>query len=590
MIKSMYYKVMIVCLSSSIVSMIGSMIDTALIGNFYSANALSSMGIIGPVMTIMSVLSGVICSGTSTCCSRSIGANKSDKANGQITTSVIFSTFFTIIFTIVLFVFAGPLIHLLGVEDESSDIFKYAKDYIYGVGFGFPCIALSSTFNYLLQINGKGRFVVFSLSLFVGLSVVFDLINIFIVKADMLGMGVATSASYYCYVIVMAIAYFSTKPAIKIKPKLFNIKYVPEFVANGLTRAIYGVSTTVVMLIVNKLLIAYEGPESIACVTVILSLGPLMGCFSGGIGQATDMISSIMFGERNKQGLKDVVKTFTKMSITYDGIITIIVMVFSFLFVRIYMSDTEPIFDLTVLALRLYCIGLIAETITSCFINFYLGTKNQIMSYVFSLCSNLLFPLTFMFTTISFLGVFAVVLAFPFGSIMTILLVVCICCLRKHSSPFNTETYLFLSKDFVIDDKNILEHKLSNKEEVMSLSTNISEFLKLHNTNLKTRMAISLIIEELGINVCDHGMKKKNKAYQYSIRIVKDGDSWIVRMRDNCEEFNPTEYIKMNKAANDSSNKDNLAKCIGLKLALNMATSADYRNILGFNNLILTLK
>ena len=171
-------------------------------------------------------------------------------------------------------------------------------------------------------------------------------------------------------------------------------------------------------------------------------------------------------------------------------------------------------------------------------------------------------------------------LAYVFGYFTVFCLIILFFTLYNKTSPFNPATYMVLPEGFEIPEDHIFEKQPQNKDEVLSMSKDVGDFCKKFSDDLRTRMAISLAIEELGVNVFDHGMKK-NKHYLFEIRVIYDEEknSWIVRTRDDCREFNPVKYLEMNESKDKTTN-------LGIGLVLTMAKNAQYYNTMGLNNLV----
>jgi len=93
---------------------------------------------------------------------------------------------------------------------------------------------------------------------------------------------------------------------------------------------------------------------------------------------------------------------------------------------------------------------------------------------------------------------------------------------------------------------------------------------------------ISLCVEEMVNNIVAHGFRKE-KSYQcVDIRIMFRKDEKVIRIRDNCINFDPVEYLKLHET-------DDPVAHIGIRMVMKMVRSANYVNSLGLNNLTLVL-
>ena len=93
-------------------------------------------------------------------------------------------------------------------------------------------------------------------------------------------------------------------------------------------------------------------------------------------------------------------------------------------------------------------------------------------------------------------------------------------------------------------------------------------------------MYAALSIEEMACNILKYGFKE-GKGNRIDIRLVrKPDDDLIIRIRDNCEGFDPVNYYDM--ARPDESDP---AKHIGIRMVFRMVKDINYVNSMGLNNL-----
>jgi len=96
----------------------------------------------------------------------------------------------------------------------------------------------------------------------------------------------------------------------------------------------------------------------------------------------------------------------------------------------------------------------------------------------------------------------------------------------------------------------------------------------------KRTMYTALCIEEMATNIVEHGFKDGGDN-RVDVRLVqKSSDDLIIRIRDNCEGFDPVNYYEMAKP-----DEDDPAKHIGIRMVFKMVKDVKYVNSLGLNNL-----
>ncbi len=98
----------------------------------------------------------------------------------------------------------------------------------------------------------------------------------------------------------------------------------------------------------------------------------------------------------------------------------------------------------------------------------------------------------------------------------------------------------------------------------------------------KLIMRIGLCVEEIAINVIKHGFSGSGGSGDVDMRLVENDDKTVLRFRDNCLSFDPTDYLKLHR-------DDDPVSHIGLRMTMGIVREADYVNTLGLNNLTLVL-
>lgn len=91
---------------------------------------------------------------------------------------------------------------------------------------------------------------------------------------------------------------------------------------------------------------------------------------------------------------------------------------------------------------------------------------------------------------------------------------------------------------------------LFQQKEGVDFSERAWQFCTDKGESRKIAYLTSLAVEEMGKNVIEHGFTKDKKDHVLNARIVHKEDELIIRMRDNCESFDPRkkyEQIKMSR-------------------------------------------
>ena len=91
----------------------------------------------------------------------------------------------------------------------------------------------------------------------------------------------------------------------------------------------------------------------------------------------------------------------------------------------------------------------------------------------------------------------------------------------------------------------------------------------------------ALAMEEMAGNVVGHGFTKDRRRHSVDARVVhKDGDV-ILRIKDDCVPFDPSERLSIVEPADPLKN-------VGIRMVYKVAKDVQYQSILGLN--VLTVR
>ena len=118
-------------------------------------------------------------------------------------------------------------------------------------------------------------------------------------------------------------------------------------------------------------------------------------------------------------------------------------------------------------------------------------------------------------------------------------------------------------------------------EEVTDVSRRIWEFCRGRGIDARRSCFAALCMEEMAGNVVQHGFPLDRKQHSADIRVIHKEDEVILRIRDNCAAFDPSEYHR-------SMQPDGSGKNVGIQIVYGIAKEVNYQNLLGMN--VLTMR
>jgi serine/threonine-protein kinase RsbW len=122
-------------------------------------------------------------------------------------------------------------------------------------------------------------------------------------------------------------------------------------------------------------------------------------------------------------------------------------------------------------------------------------------------------------------------------------------------------------------------------EEVMRAVEVMQEFAQAHGVPEKTLFGLALALEECGSNVVNYGLER-DPAKTFRVTFKRQGDAFVIELRDGGPEFDPTLAAERKPQADD----DDLPGGWGIQLVRRYMDEIQYKREAGENVLRLTIR
>ena len=140
---------------------------------------------------------------------------------------------------------------------------------------------------------------------------------------------------------------------------------------------------------------------------------------------------------------------------------------------------------------------------------------------------------------------------------------------------------LLLPDSFDVLDQDKLDVTVTRMDEVMDLTDTVWKFCDEHGCDSTRRNHLALSVEELAGNMIQHGFTD-GKPHCIEVRVLKKGDRYYVRFRNDCLIFDPLKQLRL------LSDEDPTYH-IGLRMIANLAREIQYTCVLKLNNILVKI-
>lgn len=583
MIKKLFKQMMLTQILSSMTVTLCMLIDSMMIGRYLGVNSMSAYGLAAPILLVFAAFGCLVSAGVQVVCGKTMGSGDKKGTNACFTVSVLLALGISVIGMIAVMCFTDPICTMLGAGEPSpnNEVFMLTKDYLRGFIIGAPAFIAAQIMVPYMQMSGSRIRLVVAVALMSVGDIVMDILNVAVFKWGTFGMGLASSLSYYIAFFI-GIAYFFKKSCIfKFKIKLAKAAVFKQMLKDGVPTLINQVSLVFLTLVINKILLDVHGNHAVAAYSVISSVGNICYAFSSGIAAVALTLSSIFYADEDRTSLKQLVKIMCQYGALICSIVTVVVLIAAKPMVTLFIVDLDAK-DMAITGFRLFVLSLVPCALNTCFKNYYQGIERVRMTMLISVFQNFVFPALSAFLLSRIWGVTGTWLGFVCGETAALLSISLAVFIRNKKFAVDTMSFAMLSDEFGSEDNDCFEASILKLEDVVVVSQKADEFCRRIGLDTKASSSIALSIEEMSNNIVKHGFKGK-KDHSIDIRVmIKDG-SPVIRIRDNCANFDPVKYLELHE------NDDDPVSHIGIRMVMKLVKDANYVNSLGLNNLTLTM-
>ena len=570
-------------LIAELTTAVGAFIDCVVTGRFLGSEAVAVYAVSDPYFSIAAMIRCFLMAGCVTLCTRALGKGDKKKAGEVFSLSVTTGLILAVILMLVGLIFTPQIAAFFGARGNAANIHGLSVDYFRGLFLGAPAFVLFVILIPILQLDGDSRRPRIGSIIFIIVDVTGDLLNVMVFKGGMFGMGLTTALSQYAVLITLLTHFIKKDSLFKFSLRGLSVRKLAPIAKDGLPSAVSMFCRALMPILLNPWTVTLAASIGLTALSVQHNLNFMVGALGWGIGGAVLMMAGISAGEQDVHGLTTVTRTALWDILIGVGAIAAVVFFAAPLFVRLYIPGADAAVGEAVMAVRLYGLALpfIAFNVASA--NFFQATERIGTAMLINAATEVIVIVIPAWILGKLFGITGVWMAFPVGHALLSLLIILRSKFFASSGRKGLAAWLRLKPDFGVPDEDYLSEKLNSLEEVAAFSQKVEEFCLTHGLDARQANHIALCVEELASNVVEHGFRPGNSNY-LDVRVVRKGESTILRFRDDCRHYNFKE-----KAASWAPDPEHPEAKIGLRIVLGLAKDIAYANTLDKNNLVITL-
>lgn len=584
MIRKLFRQMSAAQIAAAMTTTLCLLIDSIVIGRFVGVDAMSAYGIASPLLIIFTSLGTMTVSGVQVVLGKALGRGDRDGASACYSTSVVFSVLMGAAWILLIFLAGSPICTLLGAGKPAADnpIFAPTLEYLRGFMIGAPFFFLNQILTAYLQSLGKRRRMLISVVVMTVTDVVFDLISVFVFRAGMFGIGLASSLSYLASFLV-CVGFFLKKDCLfRLRRQGVKWKITGAILRAGSPVLVNQVCYTLRVYLFNLILMRLSGTVAVAAFAVFSTLSNLLYSIGFGAGSVTLMLSTMFFSDEDVASLRSLVRVMINYTLVLITGAVLIAEIFAPQLIRLFLGSDAAVLAIAVTGLRIFLPSVIPNVINNIFKNYFQGTRHTWITNLISFLESLglMIPSVLLFSHL--VGLTGFWIGTIVGQLLTRFVISILIWKNYGHVAFTDVAFSYLKPDFGAKPEDCLELSVSDRASAVAASESLCAFGKQKGLSPRTAMLLGLCAEEVTVNILTHGFTKDRHSHNVEVRLVVEPEKCILRIRDNCYAFDPTKYIELHQ-------DDDPTAHIGLRMVMRMVKEANYVNTLGLNNLTLIL-
>ena len=576
-LQSIFRATLISMIVADLAEVIAAGIDGMLTGRYLGANSLAAFGIAKPFYSITGILSAVLSSGAMTVSSHWIGSGDVYKTRQIFSLTCFLGVVLSVTATALGIIFINPFTRILGAN---ADLFFEVRRYLLGLLLGVPAIVMGNVLSIFLQLDGKRTNVTLSVFATVIVNLGGDAFNIFYLKGDMFGMGLATSASYYAALIVLLYSFIKQDSMMRFRFRDIDYAMTGELLSKGMPKATRRICNVFRPMIINHTVIMIGGSIAMSALSVQHSSSDFLELLGTCLADVVVLMCGIYYGERNREEIANTLS----MSFRYIMFGVMSVTAFAFLGARLiasfYLGSNIQAIEAAIPCIKLYALKLPFLAFNEIYMGYFQAIGDTRYSHAMSVLHRFVYVCASVVILGSIFGIIGVWAAFPVSEILFTITILILAALHERHLPRKIHDMLFLPASFGINPENRFHRFIRSREDAVSTSKEAYNFCAEKKIIHKRSMLVALCIEELGINAVTYGFSRKNQIAEVSI--TAEGDDLKLRFCDNGRLFDLKQWFEL-------FHSDDLASHIGIRMLFGLANDISYMNTMNTNNVIIKL-
>ena len=544
-LKRKYYGVFFPNIFVQLSDKLGTVLDVIVVGFLIGSLQLSALNAVSPFVLFSAFIYSLYGQGGSLLAIKAKSDLDSERANEFFTLSIVGCVLSSLMYMLIIFIFADPLLHMLNIPES---IFETSKTYLLIITNFFTLNTYIKVLAYFLKSDGKAKMTLYSVLIANILNLVLDFLLFYLLGQNIASIAWALVIGYLVSAIYISKYYVDKDANFKlVSLKRFTFKQFNQFKKNALHatpeligRVFLVIKTTVLVY----LCVTYLGPAGLLAFLAYDNVETLVYLFVSGVIKTVSPFITLFYNEQDYPSVEYMTKLSTKH-------IIIFIIALSTLFV-IYPEILLVLFNITgineqvvvTMAVRITSIGLIGRCVSMIISDYAQAISASKISAIINFLREAILPFAFMLIFIPLFGGLGIWFTLSLSDILPIFVYLVIVLYQKKKYSTFKNSALMIPESISFHWTGIRGNFEEMNEDMQESNKKIIENIK--HVFADDYLIITGTLEDIAKNIftLDKSMS------EIDISIIINNGFLVLRFIYDGDAYNPFENSELLKTDN----------------------------------------
>ena len=342
---------------AQLIQLLYNVVDRMYIGHLPGTHgeALTGVGLVFPIITIISAFTDLFASGGAPLFSIARGAGDDKKASRIMNSTFLLLSMTALVLMAAGYLFQRPILYLFGASQAT---YPYASEYLSVYLLGTVFLMVGTGMNQFINAQGfprTGMAVVVSGAV---LNIALDPLFIFVFQMGVRGAAVATVLSQLVSAVLVLGFFKGKRTMFRLEWSKMRLQWqmVVKIIGLGVSGFIMAVTNSIVQIICNVTLKMYGGDLYIGVMTILNSVREIANIAVVGITNGAQPVLGFNYGAKEYKRVKQAIAITSLIGFLYTTVVWAVIMLEPEFFIRMF-SDSEAMIAPGKEALKYYFYG-----------------------------------------------------------------------------------------------------------------------------------------------------------------------------------------------------------------------------------------